>query len=286
MRILNLAGRLTIDVDGERGTDVETASNGRFGPDPQSIYRQWDEFRDWAAEDRSPAGTVPIDADALGPPSPAPRQVFAIGLNYREHAIEAGLELPQTPMVFTKFPSSVTGPGGVIDLPDGSVDYEVELVAVIGREASGVPAGEAWAHVAGLTVGQDLSERDLQMAGSAPQQFNMGKSFPGFAPTGPVLVTPDEFADPDDVEISCALNGVLVQKTRTSDMIFTLPAIVEFLSSVVTLYPGDLIFTGTPAGIGFVRDPQLLIGPGDDLVTAAAGIGQMRHTFRHAGGRS
>ena len=185
-------------------------------------------------------------------------------------------------MVFTKFPSSVTGPRGVIDLPEGSVDYEVELVAVVGRTAAGVRAEEAWAHLAGITVGQDLSERELQGAGPAPQQFNMGKSFAGFAPIGPALVTPDEFEDPDDIEISCSLNGVLVQKTRTSDMIFSLPEIVEFLSSVVTLYPGDLIFTGTPSGIGWAREPKLLISPDDDLVTAADLVGEMHHTFRRA----
>ena len=282
MRILNVAGRLTIDVDGERGVDVETASRGRFGSDPQAIYESWNEFRDWASGDWSAADTVDVDGDALGAPAPQPRQVFAIGLNYREHAIEAGLELPQAPMVFTKFPSSVTGPRGVIDLPEGSVDYEVELVAVVGRTAAGVRAEEAWAHLAGITVGQDLSERELQGAGPAPQQFNMGKSFAGFAPIGPALVTPDEFEDPDDIEISCSLNGVLVQKTRTSDMIFSLPEIVEFLSSVVTLYPGDLIFTGTPSGIGWAREPKLLISPDDELVTAADLVGEMHHTFRRA----
>jgi 2-keto-4-pentenoate hydratase/2-oxohepta-3-ene-1,7-dioic acid hydratase in catechol pathway len=282
MRILNLSGRLAIDVDGDYAIDVATASDGRFGPDPQSVYRRWDEFVSWASGELPSSAQVRIDDDALGAPAPRPGQVFAVGLNYREHAAEAGLDLPEIPVVFTKFPSSVTGPRGVIGLPKGSVDFEVELVAVVGREASGVAAADAWGHIAGLTVGQDLSERELQLAGPAPQQFNMGKSFRGFAPIGPALVTPDEFAEPDDIEISCALGGVEVQKTRTGDMIFSIPKIVEFLSSVATLWPGDLIFTGTPSGTGWSREPKLLIGPADELVTSAEGIGQMRHTFRPA----
>ncbi|MEV1292679.1 fumarylacetoacetate hydrolase family protein [Pseudonocardia sp. NPDC049635] len=281
MRILNLSGRLAIEVDDGHAVDVAHASAGRFGPDPQSVYQQWDEFVSWAEGGFDRSVREPVEPGSLGAPAPRPGQVFAVGLNYREHASEAGLDLPEIPVVFTKFPSSVTGPSGVIALPKGSVDFEVELVAVVGRAASGVDAATAWTHIAGLTVGQDLSERELQLAGPAPQQFSMGKSYPGFAPVGPVLVTPDEFDDPDDIAISCTLNGVEVQRTRTSDMIFSIPAIVEFLSAVVTLWPGDLIFTGTPSGVGWARDPKLLIGAGDELVTGAEGIGQMRHTFRN-----
>ncbi len=282
MRILNLDGRLALAVGEGQAIDVATASDGRFGPEPQGVYAVWDEFRTWAAGHSTTDGAIEVDRSLLGAPAPRPPQVFAVGLNYREHAAEAGLDLPETPMVFTKFPSAVTGPYARIDLPKGSVDFEVELVAVIGREARGVAAPDAWQYVAGLTVGQDLSERELQLAGPAPQQFNMGKSYVGFAPIGPVLVTPDELADPDDVEISCALNGVEVQRTRTGDMIFSVPAIIEFLSSVAVLWPGDLIFTGTPSGVGWTREPKLLIGPDDELVTTAEGIGEMRHTFRNA----
>ncbi|MDN5915592.1 MAG: fumarylacetoacetate hydrolase family protein [Pseudonocardia sp.] len=284
MRIVNRSGRLSVVVDAGRVVDVAAASEGRFGPEPQAAYERWAEFVDWAAGDLSSADHVDLDLDldTLDAPAPRPSQVFAVGLNYREHAEEAGLDLPEIPVVFTKFPSSINGPAGVIDLPKGSVDFEVELVAVVGCEAAGVTAEDAWAHIAGLTVGQDLSERELQLAGPAPQQFSMGKSYRGFGPIGPVLVTPDEFADPDDIEISCALNGVEVQRTRTRDMIFSIPRIVEFLSSVATLRPGDVIFTGTPSGTGWSRDPKLLIGPDDELVTSAEGIGRMRHTFRQA----
>lgn len=279
MRIANLAGRLTVlDPDG-LAVDVETASGQQFSANIQEIYSRWDEFRDWANSADLPAGIAVREGD-LGAPSPLPPQVFAIGLNYREHAVESGLDIPERPFVFTKFPSSVTGPFDTVRLPKGSVDFEAELVAVIGRQAREVNAVDAWSHVAGLTMGQDLSERELQLSGPAPQQFNLGKSHPGFAPVGPVLVTPDEFDDPDAIEISCSLSGELMQKTRTDDMIFSISAIVEYLSHVVTLLPGDLIFTGTPSGIGWSRDPRRLIGPGDELVSSAAGIGEMRHLFR------
>jgi 2-keto-4-pentenoate hydratase/2-oxohepta-3-ene-1,7-dioic acid hydratase in catechol pathway len=245
------------------------------------VYAQWGQFRAWAEDlGRVDDALVEIDPDRVGAPAPCPGQVFAIGLNYRAHAEEAGLDLPEIPVVFTKFPSAITGPRDRITLPKGSVDFEVELVAVVGREAHRVSSTQAWEHIAGLTVGQDLSERELQLAGPPPQQYNMGKSYSGFAPIGPALVTPDEFDDPDDIAISCSLSGVEVQKTRTSDMIFSIPQIVEFLSSVTTLWPGDAIFTGTPSGVGWTRDPKLLIGPDDELVTRAEGIGEMRHTFR------
>jgi 2-keto-4-pentenoate hydratase/2-oxohepta-3-ene-1,7-dioic acid hydratase in catechol pathway len=181
------------------------ASGGTFSPEPQAVYQRWDEFARWAAA--APAGDAqPLDPGVTGPPVPKPGQVFGIGLNYRDHASEAGLELPDSPMVFTKFPASVTGPAGTIALPPGSVDFEAELVAVIGRPAYRVTEADAWAHVAGLTAGQDLSERELQLKPPAPQQYNLGKSYPGFAPIGPVLVTPDEFANPDDLEVVCTLS--------------------------------------------------------------------------------
>ncbi len=281
MRIANAAGRLSLVVDENRLVDVERASEGLFSADVQTIYPRWAEFREWARTVSLPAGTDALDT-AFGAPVPAPPQVFAVGLNYREHAIESGLELPVQPYVFNKFPSAVTGPYADIALPDGSVDFEAELVAVIGREARNVAASDAWAYVAGLTMGQDLSERDLQWAGPAPQQFGLGKSYPGFAPIGPILVTPDEFPDPDSIEISCSLSGQQMQKSRTDDMIFSIPTIIEFLSGILPLLPGDLIFTGTPAGIGWSRTPQRLIGPDDELTSRAELIGEMCHHFTAA----
>jgi 2-keto-4-pentenoate hydratase/2-oxohepta-3-ene-1,7-dioic acid hydratase in catechol pathway len=277
MRILNLAGRLSLAVDGG-AVDVETASDGRFTADVQAVYARWDEFRAWAKDFRGAPDRV-VSESALGPPVPRPAQVFAIGLNYRDHAAEAGLDLPETPMVFTKFPASITGPYDDIVLPSNAVDFEVELVAVIGRRARNVDVADAWSYVAGLTAGQDLSERAVQLSGPAPQQFNLGKSFEGFAPIGPALVTPDEFADPDDIELSCELSGVTMQKARTSEFVFSIPELVAYLSGILPLLPGDLIFTGTPSGIGWMRDPRRTIAPGEELVTEMAGIGQMRNRF-------
>jgi 2-keto-4-pentenoate hydratase/2-oxohepta-3-ene-1,7-dioic acid hydratase in catechol pathway len=276
MRVMNLAGRLSLAVDGG-AVDVANASGGRFGPDVQPVFDRWEEFRQWGATCSAPP--VPFDEQRLRAPVPRPPQVFAIGLNYRDHAEEAGLELPGSPMVFTKFPASVTGPFETITLPAGSVDFEAELVAVIGKSARHVSADDAWDHVAGLTAGQDLSERELQTRGPDPAQYNLGKSFAGFAPIGPYLVTPDEFPDPGDLLLQCELSGELMQKGHTADMIFSIPAIVAHLSSVLELWPGDLIFTGTPSGIGWTRNPRRLISAADELVTTVGDIGTMRHRF-------
>lgn len=280
MKILNLSGRLSLQVDGG-AIDVAEASGGRFGPDVQSVFDVWDDFRTWAVRfDDTAAPTVEIVDAELGAPAPRPPQVFAIGLNYAGHAAEAGHGVPMDrPVVFTKFPASITGPYSTIGLPDGKVDWEVELVVVIGRRAENVRAADAWSHVAGLTIGQDLSERVLQSSGPAPAQYNLGKSFTGFAPIGPALVTPDEMANPDDLELSCSLNGVEMQRARTSEMIFSVPDIIAFLSGVVPLLPGDVIFTGTPAGIGAARTPQVFISPGDELASQVEFLGEMRHQF-------
>jgi 2-keto-4-pentenoate hydratase/2-oxohepta-3-ene-1,7-dioic acid hydratase in catechol pathway len=277
MRIVNHGGRLGLATQ-DRWVDVETASAGRFSADVQAIFPRWAEFTPWAHGIDASTG-APIDPESLQAPVPRPPQIFAIGLNYRAHAAESGLQLPDAPFVFTKFPSSVTGPYTRPELPSDAVDFEAELVAVIGVEARNVSAADAWGSVAGLTVGQDLSDRDLQLSGPAPQQFSLGKSRAGFTPIGPVLVTVDEFDDPDDLELSCTLSGEEMQKTRTSDLIFSVPQIVEYLSAILPLLPGDLIFTGTPSGIGWARDPQRFIGPDDELVTRVERIGEMRHHF-------
>lgn len=280
MRILNLDGRLTLAV-GDDAVDVETASDGRFPADVMSVYERWEEFAHWARGYQGGPDRAITD-DLVGPPVPRPPQVFGIGVNYRDHAAEAGLDLPDRPMVFTKFPASVTGPYGRIALPSDAVDFEAELVAVVGKRARNVPEADAWSHIAGLTAGQDLSEREVQLAGPPPQQYNMGKSFEGFAPIGPVLVTPDELEDPDNIELGCQLSGVQMQKARTGEFVFSIPQLVAYLSGILPLLPGDLIFTGTPAGVGWTRDPRRTLAPGDDLLTHVAGIGAMRHTFTAA----
>jgi 2-keto-4-pentenoate hydratase/2-oxohepta-3-ene-1,7-dioic acid hydratase in catechol pathway len=282
VRIANLRGRLVVITGGhgaEIAHDVEKHSEGRFGWQPQAVYDEWEGFVDWAASARWEDGT-PVDADDLGSPVPAPRQVLAVGLNYRDHAAESGFDVPEgEPPVFTKFPSCVIGPRGDITLPAGGhTDWEVELVAVIGRRAHRVGVEDALSHVAGYAAGQDISERILQMA-ARPPQFSLGKSLPGFGPIGPWLVTLDELPDPNDLELSCAVNGEQMQHSRTSALIFSVPALVAKLSATMPLLPGDVIFTGTPAGVGLGRDPQRWLAPGDVLTTSIEGIGELRHRF-------
>jgi len=270
MRVANVGGRLAVGHAGG-WVDVAEASGGQFSPDPQAIYDRWDEFVAWVSG--SLATATASATGALGNPVPAPQQVIAIGLNYREHAAESNLAVPEHPVVFTKFQSSLAGPGAVVQLPSDGVDWEVELVVVVGRQAHKVPVEKGWDYVAGLTVGQDLSWREVQGRGPAPQ-FAIGKSYPGFSPVGPYVVTPDEFADKDDLAISCSLDGEVLQDGRTSDLIFPVAELVSRLSESLTLFPGDVIFTGTPKGVGMGRTPQRFLVPGR-LVSSIEGIGDL-----------
>ena len=200
-------------------------------------------------------------------------------MNYRAHALEAGFAIPEDPPVFTKYVSSITGPITEVALPKGGhTDWEVELVVIVGAEAYRVSEADAWSHVAGLAVGQDISERIGQMEGPSPQ-FSLAKSYPGFSVIGPWLVTPDEFDNPDDLELGCAVNGERVQHARTNDLIFSVSALVARLSAVLPLLPGDVIFTGTPPGVGLGRTPQRWLAPGDELVSTIEGIGELRQRF-------
>ncbi|HQJ36046.1 MAG TPA: fumarylacetoacetate hydrolase family protein [Rhodoglobus sp.] len=271
MRTTTHDGRATI-VAGEGLIDLERASGGLFGPNPTELFERWAEIRAWVASADLAAFIEP--GEASGAPSPQPRQVFAIGLNYADHAAESGVPVPSYPPTFTKFPTSVCGPGDDLVLPSEFVDWEAELVAVIGVRAYRVRPGDGWSHVAGLTLGQDYSERDVQLRGAVPQ-FSLGKSYPGFAATGPVLVSPDELPWRDDLAIECAVNGEVVQSSRTSQLVFSVAELVSILSHVCTLLPGDLIFTGTPGGVGFSRDPARYLRPGDEVVTRIEGIGEM-----------
>src|SRR4051794_9497602 len=250
MRIATIDGRAAL-VLGDEITDVATASDGAFGPDPMGLYDDWDAFAGWA---RTVArGTAPLDEATLGNPVPRPRQVFAIGLNYRSHAEESGMAVPDVPATFTKFPASLSGPFADIEIAGPSVDWEVELVAVIGRTADRVAPADGWDHIAGVTAGQDISDRHLQFAAGA--QFSLGKSRRGYGPMGPWVVTPDELPDRDDLALGCSVDGEVMQDARTSDLIFGVPRLVAELSAVLPLLPGDVIFTGTPAGVGFIRQP-------------------------------
>ncbi len=276
MKLGNLAGRLVIVVD-DGAVDVERASFGAFGSDPQAVYTRWEDFVAWSGT-VDVATAEPFDRAALDAPVPRPAQVFAIGINYAEHATEAGYPSDSMPVTFTKFPACLTGPEATVTLPSEFVDWEVELVVVIAKEALHVSRDDAWGHVAGYTIGQDLSERHVQLEGSKPQ-FSLGKSYTGFGPTGPWLVTVDEFDDAADLDIQCGINGETLQHSRTSSMIYDVPELIARLSAVCTLMPGDIIFSGTPAGIGNARTPKRFIRASDVLTSSIEGIGSITTRF-------
>jgi 2-keto-4-pentenoate hydratase/2-oxohepta-3-ene-1,7-dioic acid hydratase in catechol pathway len=272
MQLANVAGRAAL-VLGDEIADVADASEGRFGPDLGAVYDRWDDFSAFAAT--VTAATGPLHHDQLRCPSPSPRQVFGIGLNYRSHAEESGLPVPDVPATFTKFPTCLSGPYDDIPIVGDTVDWEVELVVVIGARAIAVAEADGWSHVAGLAVGQDVSDRHLQFAAGA--QFSLGKSRPGFGPIGPWLVTPDELADPDDLRLGCSVDGEVVQEGRTGDLVFSVPRLVAELSAVLPLEPGDVIFTGTPSGVGFTRTPPRALAPGMVVESWVEGIGSIRN---------
>jgi 2-keto-4-pentenoate hydratase/2-oxohepta-3-ene-1,7-dioic acid hydratase in catechol pathway len=274
MKIANYNGRASLIID-ERVVDIERASRGHFGPDAQALYERFDELR-VAVTSFDLSSSQELDITKLWSPVPAPRQVFAIGLNYHGHAAESGATLPSIPATFTKFPSSLSGPNDPIPCQGPTVDWEIELVVVMGKAARHVPASRAWDFVAGLAVGQDISERTMQFA--AGSQYSLGKSCEGFGPIGPWLVTPDEVADKDNLELTCWVNGDRVQNDRTSDMVFSVSALIEELSKVTALWPGDVIFTGTPAGVGVTSHPPRFLAVGDVVRSEIEGIGVMTNT--------
>lgn len=278
MRLVNLDGRAAVWLPSGEMVDIGTASGGQFGPEMRLVLNEWQSFQQWSAGfDFSKIAASP--AGELGPPVPEPSQIFAIGLNYVDHADESGLDLPKSPVVFTKFSSSLNGPSGEIALPDGDIDWEAELVVVIGEVAREVSEEEAIRYIAGMMPGQDISDRRLQFSGVSPQQFSLAKSYANFAPTGPALVTLDEIGDYDGLGIECRVNGKVVQKARTNQMIFSISELICKLSKVVTLRPGDLIFTGTPSGVGMGMKPPRYLRKGDVLETSIEGLGMMTHTF-------
>ncbi|MFP5321743.1 MAG: fumarylacetoacetate hydrolase family protein [Acidimicrobiia bacterium] len=269
-RLANVDGRAVL-VDGDAYHDLEACSGGAVGPDPMAAVAAHGRLHELAAglADRTPEGRL-ADVE-LGPPVPRPTNVFAIGLNYRAHAAESGMaDEPAAPVVFTKFPTCICAPGTDVALEAESVDYEVELVVAIGTGGRHIAAADAWSHVAGVTAGQDISDRALQFA-AKPPHFDLAKSRDTYGPIGPVLVSPDAFDDPDDITLTCEVNGERRQHASTSDMFFGVPALIEYLSGILTLRPGDLIFTGTPDGVGMARGQ--LLRPGDVITSTVEGVG-------------
>lgn len=278
-RFANVEGRSAlVDADG-RWFDASRLSAGAISADPMGAWLQLDELHRGA---RAIAEAVPDgdlrDAD-VRPPIPAPRSIFAVGLNYRSHAAEANVNLPNVPLIFTKFPSCLTGPNDPVILGGSADDYEAELVVVIGRGGRNIRHDDAWGHVGGLTVGQDISDRALQFA-AEPAHFDLGKSRDTYGPIGPVVVSTDSFPDPDDLLITCDINEERRQEDRTANLIFDIPTLVSYLSGILTLSPGDLIFTGTPEGVGAAS--LRFLTDGDVITTTIDGIGTLKNPCRAA----
>jgi 2-keto-4-pentenoate hydratase/2-oxohepta-3-ene-1,7-dioic acid hydratase in catechol pathway len=218
-----------------------------------------------------------IDAGVrLGPPVAGPEKIICLGKNYMEHAREGGFDAPEAPLLFCKTPNALNGPFDPILLPVSSdqVDWEVELAVVIGKAGKRIAPEQALSHIAGYTVMNDVSGRRAQFAQS---QWFRGKSFDTFAPIGPVLVTPDDIGDVHDLRLSASVNGVLMQEGSTRDMIFSIEAIIADISRDITLVPGDIISTGTPAGVGIFRDPPVVLDEGDEVECRVDGIGAIRN---------
>lgn len=276
-RLADREGRAVLLL-GEAGadgvTDLERASGGAFSSDPMAALARPGELAELGSSLTPADADGPLDLDRLGPCVPRPAKVFAVGLNYRSHAEESGMALPTSPMVFTKFPSCLVGPTADVVLPSPFVDWEVELVAVIGRGGRHIPAAAALDHIAGYTVGQDLSDRVVQFADN-PAQFNLGKSYDTFGPLGPAVVSPDLLGDPGDLHLWCDVDGERMQDGRTSDLVFPVPTLIEFLSGICTLAPGDVIFTGTPAGVGVGRSPARFLAPGELVTSGIDGLGTL-----------
>jgi 2-keto-4-pentenoate hydratase/2-oxohepta-3-ene-1,7-dioic acid hydratase in catechol pathway len=215
---------------------------------------------------------VPVEGVDLLPPIGRPGKIICIGLNYRAHAEEGGLDVPETPTFFAKWTNALAPPDGTVRLPEWSskVDYEAEVAFVIGDRAKDVPEESAMDHVAGYTLLNDLSARDYQFK---TPQWMPGKVFDGAAPCGPALVTADEAGPPDAIEIELTLNGERMQKSSTADLIHSVPALVAYLSQLMTLEPGDVVSTGTPAGVGSGRDPKVWLKPGDEVVISSPQLG-------------
>ena len=268
-KLANIDGRAAL-VDGDNYYDLEKVSGGKLSSSPMEAISRFEELGRIDLSSATPDGKL---ADVtLGPPSPEPRQVFGIGLNYKDHAAESNMALPDNPMIFTKFPSSINGPTGDVMMRGDNVDWEAELVVVMGKTTKDVSQADAWDYIAGLTAGQDISDRKVQL-NVKPPQMSMGKSFDTFSPIGPVIVSKDSFKDYNDLSITCDVSGERKQDSRTRYLIFSVPKLVEHISSILTMHPGDLIFTGTPNGVGLATGTYLK--DGDVIVTEIEGIGTL-----------
>jgi acylpyruvate hydrolase len=229
-------------------------------------------------KDRRPAWAYPLGDIELAPPIPNPSKIICIGQNYEDHCREQGIEPPDKPIIFTKFPTTLTGPGSPIYLPSKEVteqvDFEVELAFVMGRKAKHVSRRDAMSYVAGFMVMNDVTARDVQYG---DKQWVRGKSFDSFGPCGPWLVTTDELADVSHLHIWLRLNGEMMQESSTRNLIFDVPYLIHYLSRGLTFEPGDIVSTGTPPGVGIFRKPPVLLKPGDVMEAGIEGIGTLQN---------
>lgn len=245
----------------------------------QSDQDTWETLRQTAAwaEANEVSASYPLADVKLSMPIANPSKIICVGLNYMDHCVEQNIDVPKSPVLFVKFPSSLIGHEDPITWPgeiSSQVDYEAELAVVIGREARNVPADRAYDYIAGYSIINDISARDVQFG---DQQWVRGKSFDTFCPMGPFFVTPDELGDPMNLPIKLRLNGETMQDSNTREMIFKLPYLIEFITKTCTLLPGDIISTGTPAGVGIFREPKVLLKPGDLLEVEIEGLGLLRN---------
>ncbi len=270
-RLANIEGRAAL-VHGDGYFDLENLSGSRLGSDPMAALSATEQLHELAAglEGQTPTGML---ADVtLGPPVPRPEKSFGIGLNYHNHAAESSMDIPEHPLVFTKFPSCICGPTSDVEMRSDGCDYEGELLVVIGEGGKDIPAAKAWDHVVGLMVSQDISDRPAQFM-AKPPQFNLGKSFDTFGPIGPFLVSLDQIPDPSNLRIQTLINGEERQNDTTANLIFDVPTLIEHLSHITTLRTGDVIFTGTPEGVGAAQGKFL--ADGDVITTTIEGLGTM-----------
>lgn len=277
MRLVNFRRGNRIEFGVERDGFVRSLASAGYGSDS--------EFFSGGAKALEAARALATQADAeqvrledaqLMAPVLRPGKILCVGLNYRDHAIESNMAIPEVPTIFLKLPNAVTGPDAEIVLPQTSTqpDYEAELAAVIGRGGKNIRREDWKQHVLGYTILNDVSARDVQLATS---QWTLGKSFDTFAPIGPSIVTTDEIEDPHTLDIELSINGEVLQRSNTRHLIFKLPDLIAHLSSVISLEPGDIISTGTPAGVGLGRTPKRWLKPGEEIVIKIERIGELRN---------
>jgi 2,4-diketo-3-deoxy-L-fuconate hydrolase len=270
-KLANIKGRAAL-LNEESFYDLEDISNGNLSHDTTNALFHLEELSELNNKLNDLEATGKISEAEFDTPVSSPKNCYAIGLNYRNHAEEAGMAIPDVPMVFTKHTTCLVGASADIKMRSDYVDYEAELVMVIGLSGKDISKDNAWNHVAGLCVGQDISDRPAQFA-STPPMFNLGKSFDTFGPMGPALVSPDLLPNKENLVIECKVNDEIRQNDNTDDLIFDVPTIISYLSEIVTLNTGDVIFTGTPGGVGVTQGKFLK--DGDIITTSIEGLGTL-----------